>query len=78
MFNELRNLVLDLPFRIIVSDNNININNYIDILLFDKDRIIIKTKNKLITIKGAELLITHLENNEIQIKGNIKSVDLGD
>ena len=78
MFNELRNLVIELPFRIIVSDNNININNYIDILLFDKDRIIIKTKNKLITIKGAELLITHLENNEIQIKGNIKSVDLGD
>ena len=78
MFSELRNLVLDLPFRIIVSDNTININNYLDILLFDEDRIIIKTKNKLITIKGINLLITHLENNEIQVKGNIKSIDLGD
>ncbi len=78
MFNELRNLVLDLPFRIIISDNAININNYMDILLFDDDRIIIKTKNKLLTIKGINLLITHLENNEIQVKGNIKSIDLGD
>ena len=78
MFSELRSFVSDKSFKIVVLENSIYINNYVDILLFDDDKMIIKSKNKLLKITGNNLLITRLENNEMQIKGNIKTIELGD
>ena len=78
MFNEFRNIISDQDFKIIIFENSLNINDYVDILLFDDDKVIIKTKNKLLKIKGSNLLMTRLENNELQMKGNIKSIELGD
>lgn len=78
MFNELRNVFGEQSLKIVITESCISINNYVDILLFDEDKIIIKTKDKLLKIKGYNLLITRLENNEIEVKGNIKVIDLGD
>ena len=77
MINELRNMASK-TFKITVLDNSVDINNYTDVLVFDEDKIIIKANNKTLKIKGTNLLITRLENSELQIKGNIKTIDLGD
>ena len=54
---------------IIIKDNKINIINYTNIDFFDFDKIMISINNKKIIIKGENLILTKLLNNEIEIKG---------
>lgn len=78
MFKELRSMILGEPFKILIYENKININSYDDILLFDNGQVLIKIKNRILKIKGEDLTITRLENNEVLVEGKIKIIDLGD
>ena len=78
MIKNLRSIVCDEIFKIIILKNKINIINYLDILIFEDELIQIKSKEGLIKIKGTNLTINKLYNNELLIEGNIKSVELGD
>ena len=78
MFRELTNIIHDRTLKIMFIDNCININNYDEILAFDENQVLVKTKSKTINIKGSNLSITRLEDNEVKIEGIIKTIDLGD
>lgn len=78
MIKNLRSIVYDEIFKIIILKNKINIINYLDILIFEDELIQIQSKEGLIKIKGTNLTINKLYNNELLIEGNIKSVELGD
>lgn len=77
MFRELKNIVYDKTFKVIILENKINIINYTEVVIFEDERIVIKAKNKLINIKGKNLIINRLEENEILVLGKIKSVEFG-
>jgi len=77
MFKELRNIVHDNAFKITILENKVNINNYEEILIFEEDNILIKRKQEIIKIKGNNLTLNKLYNNELLIEGKIKSVELG-
>ena len=78
MFRDLTNIIHDNTFRITLLDNLMNINSYEDILIFEDNQILIRTTNKMIKVKGQNLTITRLENNEVQIEGKIITIDMGD
>ena len=78
MFRDLTSVIYDNTFRITLLNNLMNINNYEDILIFEDDQILIRTTNKMIKVKGKNLSITRLENNEVQIEGTIITIDMGD
>ncbi len=78
MFRDLTSIIHDNTFRITLLNNLMNINNYEDILIFEDDQILIRTTNKMIKVKGKNLSITRLENNEVQIEGTIITIDMGD
>ncbi len=78
MLKEFRSMVFDKLFKIVIYENKVDINNYDDILLFDCDEVLIRIKNKLLKIKGSDLIITRLENNEVLVEGQINLIDLGD
>ena len=78
MFRDLTSVIHDNTFRITLLNNLMNINNYEDILIFEDDQILIRTTNKMIKVKGKNLSITRLENNEVQIEGTIITIDMGD
>lgn len=78
MFKELREIVKNDLFKIIIYYNKIYISNYEDILIFEEELILLKLKNKTLKITGKNLTITRLEVNEMLVEGNIKSIDLGD
>ena len=78
MFKDLTNIIRDKRLRITLLDNCINISNYDDILIFEDNQVLVKVKNKTIKVKGESLSITRLENNEVQIEGKIKIIDMGD
>ena len=78
MFKDLTNIIYDKKLRITLMDNYTNINNYDEILIFEDKQVFIKAEDKIIKVKGEVLRITRLENNEVQIEGRIKTIDLGD
>lgn len=78
MFRELKNILNDSTFKIVIFKDKIYLNNYEDILVFEDTYLLVKTVHYLVKIKGENLTISKLENNEIAISGLFKSVELGD
>ena len=76
--NKLRSYLLDDEFKMIIQNDRININNYEKIDYLDLDKIIVKHDNKKTIIKGNNLRVTKLLNDEILIKGIIKNIEIGE
>ncbi len=62
--------------KITYFTNLVNISNYDDIILLNDNKIILKKTNKFITIKGENLTLKKLLDEEILIQGNIKTIEL--
>ena len=75
MFKELRDIVYDNNFRVILEDGKLSIKSFKEVLVFEDDRILINTRNGYINIKGNDLRVTKLENHEIMILGKIKTIE---
>ena len=62
--------------KITYFTNLVNISNYDDIILLNDNKIILKKTNKFITIKGENLTLKKLLDEEILIQVNIKTIEL--
>ncbi len=76
MLKRVTNYIKDNSFKITIINNNINIDNYTDIISIEKDRISLFNDKKIIVIKGKNLLLKKILDNELLITGYIKSIDL--
>lgn len=77
MLKNLRSIVYDDVFKIIILKNKVNIINYIDVLIFEDEKILVKTKEGLVKITGNNLTINKLYNNELLIEGKIETIEFG-
>lgn len=76
MLNRLKDYINDDSFKINIYKNKINIVNYLDIITLEDNRISLKYQEGMIIIKGNNLSVNKLLDNEILITGAIKSVEL--
>lgn len=67
--------LLDSKFKIIITDSYINVINYKELISINSNNIILKYNNGSINIKGNDLLITKLLDEELLIKGNISNIE---
>ena len=70
----IREYINDNNFKLIIKNNMINIDNYIDIGNISDNEIIIYLEDKKILIKGKNLKISKLLNNEVLILGNYNNI----
>ena len=75
LVKKVRDYLLDDEFKIIILKDRINISNYDKIDYLDEEKIIIKSE-KTIEIKGKNLTVSKLLNQEILISGNIKEIEM--
>ena len=75
LINGIRSYILDDPLKPTIVKNKINIVNYVDIGNFTSDKIIVKTNYKNIIIKGKDLVVSKLMNNEILITGQFDDIE---
>ena len=68
--------LLENDFKMVLTDNDIDILNYQEVSLFDDNRIIIKNKNGIITIFGNNLIISKWMDNEILVSGEVIKIEL--
>lgn len=75
MFRELIKIVYDNTFKVTVLKEKINVLNYEEILIFESNLILVKTKEYLVKVKGSNLTINKLYNKELLIEGKIKTIE---
>ena len=71
-----RNYLLDEMFNMRVLKNKVDICNYETIGYLDHDLIIINYDSGEIKIKGENLVVSKLLNDEILISGEIKNIEM--
>ena len=75
LVKKVRDYLLDDEFKIIILKDRINISNYDKIDYLDEEKIIIKSE-KTIEIKGKNLTVSKLLNQEILISGSINEIEM--
>jgi sporulation protein YqfC len=75
IINGIRSYILENDLKITILDNKINIVNYIDIGHFDSNKIVVKTNNRDIIIKGNDLVVSKLMSSEILITGEFNIIE---
>lgn len=71
----IRSYILESDTKITIVNNKLNITNYIDIGHFDTNKIIVKLKDKNIIVKGSNLVVSKLLDNEILITGVFNNIE---
>lgn len=71
----IRSYVKETDFKITILKNKINIVNYKDIGHFDSNKIVIKDNDKDAIIKGNDLVVSKLMNDEILITGDFTNIE---
>ena len=71
----IRSYIKEDEVKIMIINNKLNITNYIDIGHFDSNKIIVKLKEKNIIVKGEDLVVSKLLDNEILITGILKNIE---
>ena len=75
IFDGIRSYINDSDLKITIINNKINIINYDDIGHFNSDKVVVKSKNNSFIIKGNNLVVSKLMNNEILITGDFKGIE---
>lgn len=71
----IKSYIFENDTKITITNNKLNITNYIDIGHFDSDKIVVKLKDKNIVIKGTELVVSKLLDSEILITGRFNDIE---
>lgn len=76
LVRKVRDYLLEDEFKMIILNNKIDISNYEKIEYLDNDKVIVKYEKGKIGIKGENITVRKLLNNEILITGIIKEIEM--
>lgn len=76
MIKEIINYIKDDKFKIIYVNNSVDVINYDRILEVTCKMVTLEKEKKIILIKGEELKLDKLLDNEILIRGLIKKIEM--
>ena len=76
MLRDLRNYILENEFKINYIAGKVNIVNYECIDHFSDEKVMIRHSSGTVVIKGENLIISKLLNDEILISGTVKTIEL--
>lgn len=78
MSNFISNYINDKEFKFTVYDSKIHIINFKRIITLEDNYISLLSQNKKVNIKGNNLVLNKLLDNELLIKGNISNIEVLD
>ena len=74
LFKDMKMNLLDNQFRVVVDKKSAHIMNYIEIIDFSDDKIVIRYSNGKCIIVGKNLVLLKMQNDEVTVKGEIEEV----
>ena len=76
MLEKLSNYIVDSEFRLTLFKDMVNVINYSKIISLEENYISIIANEKKILIKGNNLVLKKILDNELLIKGKINSIEV--
>ena len=76
IIDKINNYINENKYKIIITDNYINIINYIEILDFNSNRISIRHANGITNIIGVDLVVSKMLEDEVLIIGKFTTINL--
>lgn len=76
MLRNLYEFVKDDEFRFTVYSNRVHIINYDKIDSLNSDYILVSYSNKKVSIKGRDLVLNKMLNNELLVVGVVKNIEV--
>lgn len=76
MFNRISNFIKDNDFEANLYSNKIHIKNYTRIISLEKNYISLLVNNKKLILKGINLKLNKILDNELLIIGEITSIEV--
>ena len=76
MLDRLNNYIDDKKFKLIYEDNLIDIINYTRLITMENNYVSLYINNKKIIIKGKELILKKLLDNELLLNGEVTSLEV--
>ena len=76
MLRQIRNYIENKDFKIVILENKINVVNYKEIIKISPKVISIDSSNKRVDIKGDNLVLEKLLDDEILILGQINTLEV--
>lgn len=76
MINKIINYIKDENFKIIYANNSVDVMNYDTLLEVKNDVVTLTKEDKLLFIRGKDLKLDKLLDNEIIITGLILTIEL--
>ena len=76
MFNRINNFIKDNEFEATIYNNKIHIKNYTRIISLEKNYISLYASNKKLIMKGNNLKLNKILNDEILIQGEITAIEV--
>ena len=74
LFSYLDRYLVDNEYKIVITNGYLNIVNYLEIIDFSNKEISVKHKDGITVIKGDDLVVSKMQDEELLIKGDIKSI----
>ena len=78
IIKKISHYIKDNDLKIVIVNNSINVINYDNILEVNDNLVNLIKDNKIITIKGSNLKLNKLLDNEVLIQGLINKIELGE
>lgn len=75
MLKSINKFISNNDFSINILNNSIDINNFIDIVILESDKIILQIPSGYLKIVGKNLVIKKLLNNEILLNGSLSFLE---
>ena len=75
MLKSINKFIKNNEFSVNILENSIDINNFIDIVILESEKIVLQIPSGYLRIFGSNLVIKKLLNNEILINGTIISLE---
>lgn len=75
LVNNFRSYLLDEEFKITMIENRVDVVNYDSIGHFDSTKVMIRYKNKILSIKGKNLVVSRLLSDEVLVTGEIQTIE---
>lgn len=74
IFDRMNNYLLDREFKVEVFSNNVHIINFEELLDFNNKEVKVKYNKKIVVVKGKDLVVTKMVEDEILITGLIEII----
>lgn len=76
MLNRIKDYINDKEFRMTIFTDRVHIINYLKILSLEESRISFLTNKGRVIIKGNNLCLNKLLDDEVLISGNVSSIEV--